>query len=253
MSKLRMTQRRTIMTAARDKVEQRIQSMVSTALARRFAQLKRELRRGNLRKRLHKADNPLKGPNNDWQPWVDEFTAALLSEMMAGVDDLFAAENSFWTSGGQPPAVWNTQQVVDKYQSRIGRQIKNIGQDTLANTQQTIADWYTTEQTLPELIDTLSQWYSPARAEMIATTEATGLAAQVGGAMMEHFGITRWRWDAFPDACPDCLELNGQTFDQADTDSYPPNHPNCRCGQYFLIDDDESLKFMQPEMVKENK
>ena len=257
MTKLRMTQRRTLLNKTRAQVERKLKAVAEKSLKKRFKALQRELRRAGFnRKALKKTDGLYKDAASEWADWIGTFEANLTEVMLEGVNMLFGAENTFWTSRDMPPVEsWDSQQVVDAYQTRIGKRIKNIGEDTLTQTQTKIADWYNGEETLPDLIASLENLFSPARAEMIAVTEATGLAAQVGGEMMSHFGVSQWRWDAFNDklVCEVCADLNGETFDASDNDSYPPAHPNCRCGQFFLLEDDESAaKFVLPEFVKKH-
>lgn len=236
---LRMTQRRAMVEKAKRAGEARIKRAIEPLFARRFAALKRELRRSNLRKRLGKSAGLYKDNGAEWANWEEEFLAALTEAMLKTIDELFAAENEFWTSRGKEPMAWDSKAVIERYQTRIGRKIRDIPDGTLNDVQDEIARWFGSEETLPDLIDSLGQYFDPARAEMIAITEATALAAQAAYEMMNHFGIRRWRWDAILDAvvCPDCAERNGVTYDVEDSDNYPPAHPRCRCGEYFLEED----------------
>ena len=235
---LRMTQRRAMVEKAKRSGEARIRRAIEPLFARRFAALKRELRRSNLRKRLAKFAGLYKDNGAEWEDWEEEFLAALTAAMEKTIDELFAAENEFWQSRGKSAKTWNPQEVLERYQTRVGRKIRNIPDETLEDVQAEISRWFGSEETLPDLINSLGKYFDPARAEMIAITEATALAAQTAYEMMNYFGIKRWRWDAILDAvvCPDCAERNGVTYDVEDNDNYPPAHPRCRCGEYFLED-----------------
>jgi len=239
---LRMTQRRTMVDKSRRAGEGRITRTLSPLFARRFAALKRELRRANLRKRLTKADGLYKDNGADWAAWAQDFEDALSRAMMSVIDGLYKTENDFWQSRGKPPKTWDSRETLERYQTRIGRRIKDIADDTLKSVQDDIAKWYDSEDPLPDLIETLSQYFSTARAEAIAATEATGLASQVAYDMMNYFGIKKWRWDAILDwaVCAECAGVNGQTFDTEDNDAYPPLHVSCRCGIFFLEEEGEA-------------
>jgi len=181
-----------------------------------------------LRKYIRK-NGPLYKDDNSWTEWEDEFEAVLEQALQDGVTGIGWVENAFWVSRGKPAVDFDPVSVVQNYQTRIGRLIKNIPQQTRIDVQQMIADWYQTEEGLPELIADLGQFFNPARAEMIAATEMNNVASEIAYQQMGFFGITQWRWDAFNDwaVCDECADLNGQTFDVEDQDSYPPAHPRC--------------------------
>lgn len=245
---MRLSQRRRMINDAKIKAEHYLSCIIADSLADRYRMLKRELRRSNLRAKMYRSDGLYKDDLNDWQDWINDFTSSIenalayVASFFTRVEDMFFAPAMI--DQGMQPQAWNTDKVVQDYQERIGRQIKNIGEDTLSNVQQAVSNWYTTEQSLPDLIDTLSQWFDPSRAEAIATTEIGGVASEIAYQQMNYMGITRWQWDAFPDACPICDDLNGQTFDVEDTDAYPPApHPRCKCGVLYLDDAGNPLSY----------
>jgi len=74
----------------------------------------------------------------------------------------------------------------------------------------------------------------PARLDLLATTLSTdsdnfGTVSAAG-----EMGL-RLRWTAEQDACNECMELDGETYD-ADLVMRPPLHPNCRC-QLVLVEE----------------
>src|SRR5581483_4461686 len=235
---MRETQRRRLLNSAVARAEKEVKTAVLRLLERRYKALKRELRRANLRKRLLKTDGILQKDDGGWQDWIDEFTNTV-QETIAGVVKWVAdVESRYWASRGKPVINFDPYKVVDDYQARIGRNIRDIPHDTLSDVQQAISDWYKTDKGLPELIDDLGQYFDENRASRIATTEMVNVTSEVAREQMLAYGITAWKWDAFNDSvtCPVCADLNGQTFSVDDLDAYPPNHPNCLIpGQEIVV------------------
>ena len=164
-----------------------------------------------------------------WDDWIDTFDSVLSEALVDGAGWIGATETAFWTARGAAGIVYDPAGVVAKYQNRIGRKITDIGEDTRAAVQGDVSDWYANEGSLSDLSDTLTQYFSPARADTIAATEMNNVASEVALDLMESLGLTSWTWDAFEDwaVCDECDAKNGKTF-MAD-DEMPPAHPNCRC------------------------
>ncbi len=73
------------------------------------------------------------------------------------------------------------------------------------------------------------------RAEMVARTEVQ-TAANFG--TIERYkseGITEFQWLSAPDACEECLPLDGKVF-AIDSGEQPPRHIQCRCSILAAID-----------------
>jgi hypothetical protein len=159
-----------------------------------------------------------------------------------GIASMYDVENEFWRSYGQAPTAYAPTEVLHAYEDRIGRQIKNIADDTLASTQQAISEWYLTDQGLPELLDQLEQYYSPARAELIGYTEMSGVASQVALDVMTQYGVTKWLWDAGGEACPECQDLQANN-PYVPGDPMPPDasHPHCLCSVVYADANGEAI------------
>jgi hypothetical protein len=98
----------------------------------------------------------------------------------------------------------------------------------------TLAAFFETSQTRRELVQALTTYFGPARAEVIAITEVTRAAANGKDTVrieLRKEGITMysiWQTRADERVCPICGPLNQK--DVTDTGLLPPAHPRCRCG-----------------------
>ena len=68
----------------------------------------------------------------------------------------------------------------------------------------------------------------PARAEMIATTEANRAQTDATSDQLQEMGFNQFDWLAYDGACEECLDLEDNNPWDMDSDQ-PPDHPNCRC------------------------
>ena len=69
-----------------------------------------------------------------------------------------------------------------------------------------------------------------ARAEMIAITETNRAYNEGAVDQYSQFGVSEWEWVAYDDACPECLDIQGNgPYTTNDSQLVPPEHPNCRC------------------------
>ncbi len=249
---MRQSQRRRLLLQARDAGQERVSDVAYKLLSSQYKVLERELRRANLRKRLKKTDGLYK--QNDagkWQWFIDQFNKEVSEALAKEAANLMNIEDEFFAPSGADPKAWNYEQIVEDYQSRIGRKIKRIGEDTLSDVQEAIANWYKTDKSLPQLIQDLEQYFSHYRAKMIAATEMNYLASEVSYQQMQYMGIERWLWDAFADACDICLDLQQQSNAQPFTlnDPMPPDasHPNCRCGVLYANENGQPLTYGETE------
>lgn len=127
----------------------------------------------------------------------------------------------------------NPQAVLKAYELRTGRQIKQIGIDTRDGTLKAITDWYNTDAGKRELVDTLSQFYDPFRADTIARTEGTYITSQVAYTMYDNFGVGYFNVDLADEdgewPCDICREQAANNPHELG-DEMPPFHPRDRCG-----------------------
>jgi hypothetical protein len=266
-TRIRLTQRRQKLKAAKKKAAERVKAKILPVMRSQYKRLERFLRRSNLRKRLNKikvpdpenlnitvdmvalykveqlfkAPSPPKSDKDEWDTWKKALLIALLLGLFASVDDIGQVENDIWESRGYDPLTFDPQQIIEDYQMRIGRNLDDIGSDTLARVQSAIADWYMGEESLPELLDDLDRFFDEARAEAIAATEVGNMTSQIFLQEMLSNGWTEWYWDALgenPCTKPiqllnqiydGCLDLNGRKFKVGTP--MPPDaaHPNCQC------------------------
>ncbi|MGB9152329.1 MAG: phage minor head protein [Alphaproteobacteria bacterium] len=72
------------------------------------------------------------------------------------------------------------------------------------------------------------------RADLIAVTEGNRAYNAATTDSFQAAGISQFNWNAYDDACPECLDLEaGSPYEVSD--DTPPDHPNCRCFQTAVI------------------
>ena len=247
---------------ARDRNAGKVAAAILPVMQKQYKHLQRVIRKGgNLRKVMGKIDVPAElttdqavlykaavllkvdpfppiqpfqppQPKDDsWDAWKAALIIALLAALGDSADDIGSVESSVWESRGYPSLQFNPDQVVQDYQDRIGRNISNIPDDTLAGVQAAIAAWYTSDAPFSDLVDQLGAWFDEARAGLIARTEVGNLTSQITLEAMKFFGFTDWIWDAILDdrTCDFCTEQHGQTFHAGDPMPPEAAHISCRC------------------------
>jgi hypothetical protein len=193
---------------------------------------------------LFKAPSPPKSDTSEWDNFKKALLIALLLGLFAGVDDIGDVENEIWASRGYDPLTFDPQQVVEDYQLRTGRNLSDLGADTLISVQNIITQWYLKDdpfEPFKNLLDDLDKQFNAARAKAIASTEVGNLTSQIFLQEMSSNGWSEWYWDALgenPCTKPiqilnqvydGCLDLNGRKFKIGTP--MPPDaaHPNCEC------------------------
>ncbi len=250
MAPMRETQRRRLLTSARRQALPIATAAIYRLLDRRYKEVKRDLRRANLRKRLarnvRQGGQVLRKDDMDWQQWAEEFSGDIEDALAPLAEGIWNAEEKYWLSRSARPAPVDPMEIVRAYELRTGRQISGIADDTQAEVMDMITAWYNTDAGMPELIDQLGSVFSEARAEMIARTEASYISSQVSIEMMGQFGIKYWNWDLGDEVggypCEICLAMadsNPHTLD----DPMPPDasHPNCRCGIVYATEEGDEF------------
>jgi SPP1 gp7 family putative phage head morphogenesis protein len=118
------------------------------------------------------------------------------------------------------------------YTQDLARRITDTTQNGVGNI---IADWITSGQPLEDLVETLTPFFGPVRAEMIAVTEVTRAFAEGNILAWKASGVVDgMKWMTAQDdlVCPICEPLAGQTDDldgDFNGDGPPPAHVRCRC------------------------
>jgi len=112
---------------------------------------------------------------------------------------------------------------------------------------QALDDWISKPGgTIGDLQASLTPYFGPKRASVIATTEITRAYSSGEEMAYQSEGITEWRWRTNRDelVCPICGRLNnqvrriGQPFVsvRGQDVTKPPAHPNCRCWVTPVVD-----------------
>jgi hypothetical protein len=256
MPKIRMTLRRTMLNDARDRNAKKVAAAILPVMQKQYRHLQRVIRKGgNLRKVMGKidvpaelttdqavlykaavilkADPPLFQPplppppqpkDDSWDAWKAALIIALLAALGDSADDIGGVESSVWESRGYAPLQFNPDQVVQDYQDRIGRNISNIADDTLAGVQAAIAAWYVSDAPFSDLVDQLGTWFDAGRAALIGRQEVGNLTSEITSQVMSFYGFKFWFWDAMGEnpchsditlvdrTYAGCADLNGMRF-----------------------------------------
>ena len=119
--------------------------------------------------------------------------------------------------------------------------IKDLTATTRAHVQRAITDWINEGSPLSALEVRLQSMFNPVRAARIAATEVTRIYAHANGDAWQSTGyINSSKWNTAQDelVCEICGPLAGETIEVGDIDTYPPAHPNCRCGLTPIVDEE---------------
>lgn len=117
--------------------------------------------------------------------------------------------------------------------------IRGITDTTRQQTQQAIADWIQSGESLSALEATLEPIFGKIRAQMIAATEVTRAFAEGNAAAWTSTGfVSQVRWMTAKDerVCPICGPKAGQLYPIGSTQDRPPAHPRCRCWIQPVVD-----------------
>lgn len=240
---MRETQRRRAINRALRQSEAKASSKIASILDQRFKQLKREIRRSNLRKRMYKAIRDNKSHEEatgiDWTTWITLFAMGLEQAFIPVIQDVYSVEATYWMGRGQQLTPLDPDTVIANYEARIGRQITAIAEETKAAVLNEITAWYNSNEALPDLLDRLDPYFSDSRADTIARTEGSFIAAQVTKDTMQQLGITKWNFDLAPEMngypCQLCIDYAAANPHDIN-DQFPPLHPNDRCGVSYVVE-----------------
>lgn len=233
------TQRKRLLNRALRAGEAQAQTKVAALLNQRYNHLKREIRKGNLRKKLYKAQRDKKpdGSGVDWITWIALFTSGIKAALTPIIENCYEVEKQYWLSRGKTIQPLDVDAVIKAYEARVGRNFSEIGEHTHSDVLRDIIIWHATQETLPDLIDSMKQYFSDSRADNIARTDGVGLSSQVGMDTMRHLGITGFNVDLAPEEngypCPYCI-AQAAANPHALGDDMPPFHNYCRCGYSYV-------------------
>ena len=169
-----------------------------------------------------------------WRDWQASLQSAIEDTIRAAARDVTDTEASYFTQRGYNLSTFTMSEVYNTYIEQTGSLITNIGEDTRTSVAQAITDWMETDAPQSDLIDTLQTWFSEARAETVAATEATALSAAGTVAVMRRTNTMEWFWMTANDGivCTKgrnpCAPKHGVRY-RLDEDPTPPGHVRCRC------------------------
>jgi SPP1 gp7 family putative phage head morphogenesis protein len=175
-----------------------------------------------------------------------ELEAALLAFMLAmSAVSVDAAQDDLAAFAlAVDPAEANeiTQQLA---RARTAVALGLLNKTTRRALQNAIPAWLANpNRTVDDLLKELEPQMNRARAVNIARTEGTNVFAAGTGVVGAAVGVTQFEWYTMRDerVCPICRpmlgkrrELNGQYDRELPTQSPPPAHPRCRCGELMVI------------------
>lgn len=247
---MRATVRRRLIRQAQTTGEREAAGRIAKLLDRQRKALNRELRQSNLRKRLAKAARDSGSPaqalykDGGWHAWAQQFTDGIKDALSSLVERITGVESEYWDSRGKYLDPASSADVIAAYETRVGRQIAEIAEDTRANVIAEVTRWYNSDEDLPALIDRLGQYFTPERAEMIARTETAFVSSQVALNAMNQFGISLWNFDLAPDEgpfpCAECVDYAAANPHHL-SDDFPPLHPGDRCGVVYVTEDGDEV------------
>jgi len=148
--------------------------------------------------------------------------ALVAFEELVAMADLGVA----WDIINQTATAWASQYTV----SVVGQ----ISKTSMAAFLDHFEPWVNSGEPLKSLIDALTPYYGPVRANMIAVTETTR-AYHAGNVLTwKTTGMVEaWQYHTAMDEivmkCPICWPLEGMVFPLDDFVHAPPQHVGCRC------------------------
>lgn len=119
--------------------------------------------------------------------------------------------------------------------------IKGITDTTREQTQNAVAGWLQSGQSLDVLEQQIAGIFSEGRAHSIAITETTRVVAEGNAMVWKSTGfVNRVRFNTVVDdrVCPLCEPLDGEEFDVDDYGHKPPIHTGCRCFNTPVVDEE---------------
>jgi hypothetical protein len=248
-----------MLLAAREKETERTKQKILPVMQAQYKRVKRMLGSSNipLRKRIGKVkiDDPTalrkvqaflkqeqpKSDRDQWEDYKKEFLAALILALLSSVDEMGTIENEIMTSRGFNPLTYESQQVVDDYQMRIGRNLGGIIDTVGISLERIITEWYGGEEGFPVLMNRIEKLFNDARAEGVADTEVGNVLSQIIFQTMLSHGLKDWYWDALGEnPCHNditiagkvwqgCFHLHGHIFHLGDPEPPDAAHPHCKC------------------------
>ena len=244
----RITVHRMVMVRARKRADAAFQRAARAAYRKAWLLLKRKLPLLKLAKAVAFDDLPpdeANGVRGLLDPaTISELQATIEQGLQAGAAaaaaHLAAGEASWFTGAGRAFVAPSADDVLHRYTQMFAKDVPGGFKDT----SQTVADAVTDEVKqwmadpepgLGALQSSLSRWFAPNRADMIAATETTRMQTATSQLIGQQLGATQGEWDTANDdyVCSVCVGFEaGNPYAIDGTEPQPPDasHPNCRCG-----------------------
>jgi len=187
-------------------------------------------------------------PLQDWyDSWSVEFAEMLLAALEGAAATLSETETAFWAgyAAGGSQLVLDPHEIVTAYNQSIGAKIGvngrgyQIAETTRDRVREAVSAWHADpDMTIADLSDSLSQWFAPSRAQLIARNEVTALSSATTRTLMDKLGVGRWTWQTRLEfnVCDICRPLHGKVFTVNDPMPPDASHIGCMCMAAPLIE-----------------
>ncbi len=165
---------------------------------------------------------------------------AIAAENAIGAAVRMGGDDDTWMAVNQAVIDWTHRYYTGDNPDFVGS-VRSLNQTSRQQVGEAYARWQRGELTegrggLPALVAELEPTFGPARAENIAITEATRIAAESTNAAamaIPDIEILEWGTAADEVVCPICSPLNGRQVEKGQSFApgvmLPPAHPRCRC------------------------
>lgn len=134
-----------------------------------------------------------------------------------------------WTPGDPEAAMAMADGGLADLLNQANIVIKGISDTTLGRMGDLIGEGLAQGSSVDSISGMIDQYLNdPARADMIATTEANRAQTTAQSDTLQAVGFSQFDWIAYDGACDECMDQednNPHDF----SDDQPPGHPNCRC------------------------
>jgi len=207
------------------------------ALEKKYARIIARLLRIQMGRLLELMGDPPRLENVPPQFW-EQHGLEMYNALLPFGEQIYleAAERMLQTvTGGGDWALVNEAAIdwVESYTMELVRGINSTSRQAITRA---VQGFYRGELTQKQVIQRLSNIYSPVRAEMIAITEITRASVEGERAVVREIGrqgiqmVEVWRTANDDIVCPICEPRNGKPKGEGwNENDGPPAHPRCRC------------------------
>ena len=134
-----------------------------------------------------------------------------------------------WTPGDTEAALKTADGGLSDLLDQVNLTIRGINDTTMNRLGNILSDGLAAGNGPNDIARDMRDYIEdPARAEMIATTEANRAQTAATSEQLDAMGFSQFDWLAYDGACDECLDQEAQNPHDL-SDDQPPGHPNCRC------------------------